>query len=126
MTNSSSQPPENPLVAEADVIFDMASPGFQDQENDWFTEMDQSGIPVDGTVLYLNQLLLNDESSVLIKSSAEDRVHLIVDSPLVNSDIVNVSWESSEATSAAHHYYEFPNDLKVYSEHSLTLVYLEG
>lgn len=126
MSKVSTSPPESPLLLDADVTFDMALPYFQSEQNDWITQMDQSSIPADGTVLYLNQLLLNNESTVLIKSSAEDSVHLIVESPLVNSDVVTVNLGGAEAISSTHHYYEFPNDLKVYSEHGLNLIFLEG
>ena len=117
---------EAALILDADVIFDMTAPIFEDIENEWITEMDQSAIPADGTVLYLNQLLLDDQNSVLIKSSSEDNVHLIVENPLISTDVINVVADIGGDIGTVHHYYEFPNDLKVYSEHSLQLILLEG
>lgn len=126
MSTTSKSALDNPLVPEMDTVFDMTSPDFQPSEHEWITGMDHSAIPTDGTVLYLNQLLLDDQSSVLIKSSPEDLVHLIVDNPLVTSEHVITNWGSADNSSSTHHYYEFPNDLKVYSEHSLQLIFLEG
>ena len=118
------KPQENPLIPEPDAIFDMSAPEFQVVENDWIFDIEASALPADGSVLYLNQLLLNNESSVLIKSSPEEAVHLIVDSPLVSSDVVIFAPHEFDTARVSHHYYEFPNDLKVYSEHSLSLIHI--
>lgn len=126
MSKTSKSALDNPLVPEMDTVFYMTSPDFQHPEHEWITEMEQSAIPTDGTVLYLDQLLLDDQSSVLIKSSPEDLVHLIVDNPLVTSEHVIANLSSADSPSSPHHYYEFPNDLKIYSEHSLQLIFLEG
>lgn len=126
MSNTSKYAPDNPLIPETDTVFDMTTPDFQAPENEWITEMDQSAIPADGTVLYLNQLLLDDQSSVLIKSSPENTVHLIIDNPLVTSENINIGNDALDGSTSTHHYYEFPNDLKVYSEYGLQLIFLDS
>ncbi len=113
-------------LGEIDIVYDMSKPDFQSPEHDWITNTDLQGVPADGTVLFLNELLFDDNSSVLIKSSLEDVVHLVVDTPLIESDVLSSVSTDDSQSAVMHHYYEFPNDLKVYSEHSLQLIYLEG
>lgn len=110
-----------------DVTFDMDQPVFQNNGTQLLENSDLSNLPADGTVLYLNDLLLDEASSVLIKSAAEDLVHLVVDENPVQSDVIeNTVLNQGQEITSSHYYYEFPNDLKVYSEHSLSLILIDG
>lgn len=77
----------------------------------------------DGTVLYLNELLVSDDNTVILKSFAEgDLVHLIASDPVSESGVISAANEVySSSIVDGFHYYYFPNDIKIYAEYALVV-----
>ena len=96
-----------------DFPFKMTAPDFGgDVEN------------IDGTVLYLSDLITSDDNSVVLKNfSEDDLVHLVVPDAVTESGIIggNVDIAGAE-TMDGYFYYSFPDDLKIYSEHALVVL----
>ena len=96
-----------------DFPFKMTSPDFGGEiEN------------IDGTVLYLNDLITSADNSVVLRNfSEDDLVHLVAPDAVTESGIVggNIPAASGEAIDG-YFYYAFPDDLKIYSEHALVVL----
>jgi len=96
-----------------DFPFKMTTPEFGgDVEN------------IDGTVLYLNDLITSDDNSVVLRNfSEDDLVHLVAPDAVTESGIIGGNMDAPGQDSMdGYFYYSFPDDLKIYSEHALVVL----
>lgn len=77
---------------------------------------------IDGTVLYLNELVPDDDNSVVLKGFAEELVHLVAESPILESGVFDGNAALPSAELIGFHYYIFNDDMKVYSDQALVLL----
>ena len=77
----------------------------------------------DGTVLYLNELMMSEENTIILKgASIGDFVQLVTSDPITESGlIVNDSMPDALPEVAGFHYYDFANYTRVYSEFELSI-----
>jgi len=75
----------------------------------------------DGTVLYLNELLVSDDNTVVLKSfSDSELVHLVTNDPVSESGVISAANELQTPSEVdGFHYYYFPNDIKIYAEYAI-------
>ena len=78
----------------------------------------------DGTVLYLNELLVSDSNSVILKSGSSDElVHLIVQADAHEAGVFSETFTGPTTSGyEGYHYYYFPDEVKVYAEHALVIL----
>jgi len=77
---------------------------------------------IDGTVLFLNEFVPNDDNAVVLKGFAEELVHLVTEGTMVESGIFDGNAALPSAELAGFHYYIFNDDLTVYSDAALVLL----
>jgi|GEM_PF-5830831 len=116
---------DDTMVELVELVHTMPTPGFASPDEEMQLSSSLSEAAIDGTVLFVSHLLTDDDNSVLIKSVDSDPVHLASMNPLVDSGIVDGSYEKSADDVSGFHYYEFPQNLTVYSEQELQIILLE-
>ena len=77
---------------------------------------------IDGTVLHLNTLVPDQDNAVMFKGFAEELVHLVTESPMLESGIFDGNMVLPSADLMGFHYYLFPDDMKVYSDQALVIL----
>ena len=77
---------------------------------------------IDGTVLYLNELVPGDDNSVVLKGFADELVHLVTDETMKESGVFDGNDALPSADLAGYHYYVFNDDMTVYSDQALVLL----
>ncbi len=83
---------------------------------------------IDGTVLFLNDLITSEDNSVVLKNfSEDDLVHLVAPTAVSESGIIGSNFDAPSSSPGVDGYffYSFPDDLKVYSEHALVVLVSE-
>ncbi len=108
-----------------EAVHDMIAPVFASPLVESIVDSDEAVENIDGTVLYLNDLMFGDDNSVTIKSDVTELVHLVTTDPVVNSGIAEVI-SSDPSKMVDMHYYEFPHNVTVYADHDLHVIYLDG
>lgn len=110
------QEENDPTVETVDFPFDMPPPEFGTGETAANAE------DIDGTVLYLNSLVPDQDNSVVLKGFAEELVHLVTDNAMVESGVFEAGGSIPSAELMGFHYYIFPDDIKVYSDQALVIL----
>ena len=77
---------------------------------------------IDGTVLHLNMLVPDQDNSVVLKGFAEELVHLVTENTMLESGVFDGNTALPSAELMGFHYYIFPDDIKVYSDHALVIL----
>ena len=96
--------------------FEMSAPQFESETAP--TDISE----IDGTVLYLNTLLPDQDNAVVLKGFAEELVHLVTENTMLESGVFDGGAALPSAELIGFHYYLFPDDIKVYSDQALVIL----
>jgi len=100
------------MVSKTDFPFEFSMPEFGVEES-----------TPDGTILYLSELMVSDDKTVVLKNfSKDDIVRLIASDPVVESGFVdNAMAVDNSLDIQGFHFYQFGDEIKVFSEYALSI-----
>lgn len=81
----------------------------------------------DGTVLFLSELLVSTDNTVVLKNFVPgDLVHLVSSERIMDSGVIDMhNIPSGSADLEGFHFYHFSDDVRVYAEVALTIQMIE-